>query len=538
MNERRHAEAPLLDLQGGSTFRTDRMKTKPKFYFRLSPWSSWKRRYVMFPSFVLVGLMAILWWIESDLTKPSSIRLQPSHQPKAKKQAPKKSMAPKENLVSKSEADDPSQNSRYLSYLPHSGFHNQRISLENALTLSKVLNRTLIIPPCLLGTAVPWIEFDKLLGRLQTISSIGFEECGEGSGERVSSRECLSQPQGTWVSWKEIINIDEISQSVKILERESFEEDWLFRKIGIKKSADEIQQIKEETIYQFKFLLRPPRKKSGKKVIEKKVELGKFDSVIDVYERFGNSDVKLIEIGSVFGTSRLTISNDPIARQARTDFRRAMVFNNPVLVRLSKQIASQLSQPPNGYSAVHIRVGDNLFRSRASATVSVIISKMVTDHLKLPLSSLQEALVESDVEGDRSRSEIGVSGRPHELTCRRRKYTKPHLLKFNQPLFLATDSPLPEVEPALKTFFKAFPCTYLLNDFDLSSIKDIRISPQDRQPRTSTDPALGKLMVPFLDALVAARAASFVGTPGSTFSDFVNNSLFRTYHNLSIIEFG
>jgi hypothetical protein len=38
---------------------------------------------------------------------------------------------------------------KYLSYLPHSGFHNQRIAFEHALVISHILNRTLLIPPVL-----------------------------------------------------------------------------------------------------------------------------------------------------------------------------------------------------------------------------------------------------------------------------------------------------------------------------------------------------------------------------------------------------
>jgi len=35
-----------------------------------------------------------------------------------------------------------SSEARYLGYLPHSGYHNQRIAFQNALLLGKLLNRT------------------------------------------------------------------------------------------------------------------------------------------------------------------------------------------------------------------------------------------------------------------------------------------------------------------------------------------------------------------------------------------------------------
>ncbi|KAI9606304.1 hypothetical protein KEM48_002016 [Puccinia striiformis f. sp. tritici PST-130] len=222
MNERSYSEIPLLDIQARSATQTDRMKIKPKLYHRTSPWTTSKRRFQPVAEIV---------------------------QPDIETQAQIFPLVQKEKLSkSVEELDDRDQ---YLSYLPHSGFHNQRIALENALTLAKVLNRTLIIPPCILGTAVPWIEFDKLSHRLRTISSIGYEDCdSEELAQTTSTRN----------------------------------------------------QVKEGTIYQYKFLVRPAsRAKSGKKVVEKKVELGKFESVIDIYEQFGNSDAKLIEIGSLFG---------------------------------------------------------------------------------------------------------------------------------------------------------------------------------------------------------------------------------------------
>ncbi|CAG8799593.1 21516_t:CDS:2 [Gigaspora margarita] len=54
---------------------------------------------------------------------------------------------------------------KYLTYLPHSGFHNQRISLINAIFLAWFLNRTLIIPPLLLykkHALIPMRSFDRL----------------------------------------------------------------------------------------------------------------------------------------------------------------------------------------------------------------------------------------------------------------------------------------------------------------------------------------------------------------------------------------
>ncbi|KAG0302418.1 hypothetical protein BGZ98_007507 [Dissophora globulifera] len=70
---------------------------------------------------------------------------------------------------------DPS--TKYLTFLPHSGFHNQRTELENALLLARLLNRTLIMPKVYLGPPMPWLTFRRLHERLLYQTKIGLEHC-------------------------------------------------------------------------------------------------------------------------------------------------------------------------------------------------------------------------------------------------------------------------------------------------------------------------------------------------------------------------
>ncbi|KAF9356503.1 hypothetical protein BGX26_005157 [Mortierella sp. AD094] len=70
---------------------------------------------------------------------------------------------------------DPS--TKFLTFLPHSGFHNQRTELENALLLAKLLNRTLIMPKVYLGPPMPWLMFSQLHSRLLYQTKIGLEHC-------------------------------------------------------------------------------------------------------------------------------------------------------------------------------------------------------------------------------------------------------------------------------------------------------------------------------------------------------------------------
>lgn len=66
---------------------------------------------------------------------------------------------------------------KYITFLPHSGFHNQRTELENALLLARLLNRTLIMPKVYLGPPMPWLTFPMLHSRLLYQTKIGLEHC-------------------------------------------------------------------------------------------------------------------------------------------------------------------------------------------------------------------------------------------------------------------------------------------------------------------------------------------------------------------------
>lgn len=74
----------------------------------------------------------------------------------------------------------------YLTYLPHSGFHNQRISLENAFVLAVLLNRTLIIPPVRLSSnPIPYLPTRKLVSVIESSNDPALNPCP--SGEDVDS---------------------------------------------------------------------------------------------------------------------------------------------------------------------------------------------------------------------------------------------------------------------------------------------------------------------------------------------------------------
>ena len=115
---------------------------------------------------------------------------------------------------------------------------------------------------------------------------------------------------------------------------------------------------------------------------------------------------------------------------------------------------------------------------------------------------------------------------PRDLTalvCRAPLHTSEALAAFNTPLYLATDSRSPASDPNLAIFFASFPCTFTLADFDrpgelndglaVSSVGDMI-----KLVNGADGVALGRLFLPFLEAIVAAKGFETVGTFGSTFS--------------------
>lgn len=110
------------------------------------------------------------------------------------------------------------------------------------------------------------------------------------------------------------------------------------------------------------------------------------------------------------------------------------------------------------------------------------------------------------------------------LTCRSPLHTSPSLKAFNTPVYLATDSRSPETDANLRPFFDAFPCTFIFSDFDRpdearnDGLVVQSVHAMGRLVNELDGVSLGRLFLPFLEAIVAAMAREVVGTQGSTFS--------------------
>jgi len=110
------------------------------------------------------------------------------------------------------------------------------------------------------------------------------------------------------------------------------------------------------------------------------------------------------------------------------------------------------------------------------------------------------------------------------LNCRSPLHTDPRLKLFNTPLYLATDSRDPTTDDNLKPFFLSFPCSFILSDFDRvdeernDGVIVESVGEMGRLENELDGVPLGRLFLPFLEAIIAAKGRITVGTAHSTFS--------------------
>ncbi|EIN11751.1 hypothetical protein PUNSTDRAFT_83502, partial [Punctularia strigosozonata HHB-11173 SS5] len=266
----------------------------------------------------------------------------------------------------------------------------------------------------------------------------------------------------------------------------------------------------------------------------------------------------IMRFGSLFGSSRLWL-RDSRHRDIRTRIRRAMTFTNPLLNDISSSIASILTEDTR-FLGAHVRVGDGEFKEKAQRNVRHVWQSLVQDIALLE----QEVVKELDelVWNFHDQSRQPLSGhrwdeRRDNVRCRRPSHRDPRLQALNTPLFIATDVANPSSSPFIEPVLRTFPCTFFLSDFlttsgipetsDAASPFEVatthpELSALASRLRILRNPRDNLLLLPFLipliDAFVISRANGVVGTPGSTFSAYVEDVLWRVQQGLSIAERG
>ncbi|RIB26002.1 hypothetical protein C2G38_2241034 [Gigaspora rosea] len=240
---------------------------------------------------------------------------------------------------------------KYLTYLPHSGFHNQRIALENAIFLAWFLNRTLIIPPLLMykGRAlIPMYEFNKLYKGLSKI-----RVC-ENSGQE----DCKAEPYIGY-KWEELMDFTFLNQNIKYIYRQDFNYTNLIESLHIK-NDNEVHNI---TYNREQYC---DNSLSTKNV---------FDCVnlADLSKR----PEKLLHFGSLFSSLKI-ITTLPKNTNFRNKLRQMLLPNNPTILSIVNNIVDKIGGTDN-FIGVHARLGDGHFSRHQDMTVQNLVEKIQND---------------------------------------------------------------------------------------------------------------------------------------------------------------
>jgi hypothetical protein len=430
---------------------------------------------------------------------------------------------------------------KFLSYLPHSGFHNQRIELENALLLSKYLNRTLLVPPVYLSSpAMPWLRYEKLHERLLFQTKNGLNHCIKLQKEDLPlPSECLNNFRWTNVPWSFFYNMTTISNEITpIIFRTGLDYEWIYNEFNLKE--DDIYFFKDMSPYEYQI----------HDDITQDLPLDRFNYRINL-NTLENIQHNVLHFGSMFGSYRILAETEE-HMAILSDIRSNMIFDNPVLNTAAENIVRKLGGA-NNFVGMHIRVGDGIFKLKASILVDDIFHELVNKFTDLTMEQLLNYETEEQHNLDRTESsEYEIKLRTFHAVDETSNYTKPvtinhdgHFIVQQEPnidssltcqqgdaitskfrntvLYIATDTPDPRNHPLLSKLFKVFPCTFILSDFmnELDDIKKLQVVEERVK--------LESYLIPMVDAMISAHGHTFLGTPHSTFTSYIERQLHPIY---------
>ncbi|KAJ3502761.1 hypothetical protein NLJ89_g8739 [Agrocybe chaxingu] len=417
-----------------------------------------------------------------------------------------------------------SADEKYLAYLPHSGFHNQRIAFENALLLAYALRRTLLVPPIRLGNKpIRYVEYDTLSQYHELSAKEGLNHCLRVPPNVSRPPECLQYFESTYLPWNWLVNITGLESQQPLVYRPNMAQAWIVKATGVEPS--DVFTLRDSAPYQYRFLdndsdYSPPQDRYSQDIY--------LTDLSGVQER-------LLQFGTLFGTSRLRL-RDPNNLAYRRRIRQSMMFSNKDLLSVADSIAGSFKGP---YVAIHLRTGDGRFKLTAGKTAKEVWWTLLRDVLGVPPSEkceLEQKFAEdsnncipdpacADATLECEPTPVSpISFLPSNIDCRLPRHQDPTYSFLNTPLYVATDISSPDTHPQLSIFRRSFPCIFFLGDFTN------HLKPLDKLRSPYDQVELKPFLLPFLDALVAGKALKVVGTKGSTFSKFVGDIVWTSWH--------
>ncbi|KAG0236858.1 hypothetical protein BGW41_000329 [Actinomortierella wolfii] len=430
---------------------------------------------------------------------------------------------------------------KYLAYLPHAGFHNQRISLENALLLAKYLNRTLLVPPVFLGPATEWRQFDILLRRIQLQTKRGLDHCNKIPKYDPLPAECLNYYSWTSVEWDFFYDMEKIRQHQPLIQRKDHSWTWMEAHLGIDRHKD-VYIVQDRTHYDYQIFDDP----NSTTLFNKERFLRRME-----LKELADRPERVLHMGSMFATGRV-MAELPHNKEYQRFLRRTMILTTPILVKTSNAIVNKLGGLGT-FIGLHVRIGDGMFVQPAPRNIAAMFRQlvnltgivpmeeelddytqgMVASELPLP-SNPSSSLNGAAQQQQASRHEInavsesgtGSSATSESATHRRPSTRAPlpprltvqqcvemkHLGGKYTTIYIATDGMYPRKNRLFRRLFEHFPCIFTLDDFVAEDLRELGAL------KNTDGVSLSRDLIPMVDAVVSAKGNYFMGTPKSTFS--------------------
>ncbi|CAG8443153.1 12261_t:CDS:1 [Funneliformis mosseae] len=371
-----------------------------------------------------------------------------------------------------------SENTRekFITYLPHSGLHNQRIALENAVFMAWALNRTLILPPLILGARFPFQAFDKLENYLNFLSKVKQKNC-MNMKSKMNLTHCEKlRDSYTFYRWDQLFDFTFISRNVKIIHRDELISENLFLKFNMSNDEEQVWRkygnAQKNSFYDSRMY---GNIKSSNKFSNK-------HSILELRER----DEGLLYFNSLFGSALIKLVI-PRNIQFMKEIRESFIISNPTLLDITKRISDELGGRMN-YLSAHARIGDGGFKKLSRKWIKNLINDIV------------EYFHED-------------SNLSNSADCKQNDS-----MTFSKMFYLASDAHSKDVQ-GLKPIIQLLPCALMLEDF-----KDLLI-PMNELVNERDGLRMTKFFIPILDLMIAANGKHVFTMRYSTYSSYL-----KRYH--------
>lgn len=398
-----------------------------------------------------------------------------------------------------------SKEEKFMTFYPHSGLHNQRLSLLNAAMVAKWLNRTLIIPEVNIATATYWKNSTDLPQKLHYCPDMvaAHRKMEKELGQRVHlPSECFDYRRYVPVSFSYLFDLSPLSAiGVRYTLRDDMHYAFL-QASPLNIPSDErnrslVYQVVDDDRYSYRIY-------DSETNDSPLTNFTRRLTITDLQHR----PERLIIFNSMFGSKRLALNAE---NSKLLDFLRESVgISHPIVDSGAEKIIAMLGGRGQ-YVSAHIRSGDGIFKQHITDTI---------DKIKTKLDGLVDMEISEDTQlntlGDLRKLQLQKNGEAITSLLDRCMHLQPQGGKFTT-LFMATDSIDPRNDPNMRPLFDEFVCSFTLSDFP-EVIKSIATtSPRDNQTE------IGSLLIPLVDAVIASYGKEFVGTPKSTFSGYVKS---------------